>query len=43
MVMLDGKVALEFPLTESIYGSFGPNSLTVTESGKLIEKWVKVK
>ena len=43
MVMLDGKVKLEFPLTESIYGSFGPNSLTAMKSGKFIDKWVKVK
>lgn len=43
MVVTDGKVELRFPLTENIYGSFGPNSLTAMDSGKFIDKWVKVK
>ena len=43
MVIVDGNVELDFPLTDNVYGSFGPNSLTAMKSGKFIDKWVKVK
>ena len=43
MVMSEGNVELEFPVSGKIFGSFGPNSLTAMKSGVFIDKWVKVK
>ena len=43
MMMSGGNVEMQIPLSDNIYGSFGPDSLTVMKSGEYIDKWVKVK
>lgn len=43
MTMSDGKIKLLFPLSETFYGTFGPDSLTVDRGGQFVDNWVKVK
>ena len=43
MVFVDGKVELKFPLSDTFYGSFGPDSLIVMRRGEFVDNWVKVK
>jgi hypothetical protein len=43
MVITDGNVEMNIPLTDNLYGSFGPDSFTSMSRGKYIDKWVKVK